>query len=88
MSFITRVCMAAGVAAVNGHTDQGYKMKSLINSFRHRKKVFASSSGVNSHDARPVSSFLESNVNVGDSNTTQSDESIRQVMYLNCWGPS
>ncbi|GJZ58442.1 serine/threonine-protein kinase [Tanacetum coccineum] len=68
--------------------DQGYKLKSLISSLRHGKKMFASSSGVDSHDARPVSSALESNVNVGDGGMTQSDEPIRQVMYLNCWGPS
>nr|GFC20604.1 hypothetical protein [Tanacetum cinerariifolium] len=80
MSSITRVCMAAGVAAVNGHHDQGYKMKSLISSLRHGKKMLASSSSVDySHDTRPVSSALESNVNVGDSGMTQSDESIRQV---------
>ncbi|KAL4569882.1 hypothetical protein LXL04_025528 [Taraxacum kok-saghyz] len=79
MTSLNRVLMAAGVAVANGHTDQGYKLKSLVNSFRHGKKAFTS-------DLRPLSSLLRSNVNVGDRKTTQSDESLRQVMYFNCWG--
>ncbi|KAJ9549944.1 hypothetical protein OSB04_022487 [Centaurea solstitialis] len=82
-SSISRVWMAAGVAIVNGHTDQGCKLKSLVtNSFRHAN--FNSSQFL-----RPFSSLLLSNVSVsGDRKTTQSDDSIRQVMYINCWGPS
>ncbi|PWA68326.1 hypothetical protein CTI12_AA307360 [Artemisia annua] len=85
---ISRVWMAAGVAVANGHTDQGYKRRSLINSFRHGKKKFTSSAGF---DLRPIFGFSRANVNEGilgggDMKTTQSDDSIRQVMYLNCWG--
>ncbi|KAI3698273.1 hypothetical protein L2E82_41679 [Cichorium intybus] len=81
MTSLNRVWMAAGVAVANGHTDQGYKLKSLVNSFRHGKKAFTS-------DLRPLLGLLRSNVNVGDRKTTQSDESLRQVMYFNCWGQS
>ncbi|KAL7607755.1 hypothetical protein Lser_V15G11128 [Lactuca serriola] len=82
MTSVNRVWMAAGVAVVNGHTDQSYKLKSLlINSFRHGKKAFTS-------DLRPLSGLLISDVSVGDKKTTQSDESLRQVMYFNCWGQS
>ncbi|KAI3698274.1 hypothetical protein L2E82_41680 [Cichorium intybus] len=81
MTSLNRIWMAAGVAVANGHTDQGYKLKSLINSFRHGKKAFTS-------DLRPLLGLLRSNVNVGDRKTTQSDESLRQVMYFNCWGQS
>nr|KAJ0218193.1 hypothetical protein LSAT_V11C300117560 [Lactuca sativa] len=52
MTYVNRVWMAAGVAVVNGHTDQSYKLKSLlINSFRHGKKAFTS-------DLRPLSGLL------------------------------
>nr|KAJ0215599.1 hypothetical protein LSAT_V11C300117480 [Lactuca sativa] len=82
MTSVNRVWMAAGVAVANGHTDQGYKLKSLlINSLRHGKKAFSS-------DFRPFSGLLRLNVGVGDWKTTQSDESLRQVMYFNCWGQS
>ncbi|PWA39694.1 hypothetical protein CTI12_AA569610 [Artemisia annua] len=71
--------MAAGVAVVNGHTEQGYKLRSLVNSFRH---------SVNVPDLRPFSSLLRSNVSVGDVKTTHSDDSLQQVMYMNSWGQS
>lgn len=59
--------MAAGVAGANGHTDQGYKLRSLVNSFRHGKKAFTSSVGVHKSELiRPFSSLLQLNVNVGD----------------------
>ncbi|KAJ9549946.1 hypothetical protein OSB04_022489 [Centaurea solstitialis] len=79
---VIRVWMAAGVAIVNGHTDQGCKLKSLVtNSFRHAN--FNSSQYL-----RPFSSLLRSNVSISGDRKTQSDDSIRQVMYINCWGPS
>ncbi|KAI3728716.1 hypothetical protein L6452_17357 [Arctium lappa] len=82
MSSMSRVWMAAGVAIVNGHTDQSYKLKSLIiNSFRHANRLPFTSS----HHLRPFSSLVRSNVNVGD-RKTQSDDSLRQVIYFNCWG--
>nr|GEX10073.1 thiolase-like protein [Tanacetum cinerariifolium] len=79
MTSTNRVWIAAGVAVVNGHTEQGYKLRSLVNSFRH---------GVIVSDLRPFSSLLRSNVNVGDVQPTQSDDSLKQVMYMNCWGQS
>ena len=79
MTSTSRVWMAAGVAVVNGHTEQGYKLRSLVNSIRH---------GVDVSDLRPFSSLLRSNVSVGDVKTTQSDDSLKQVMYMNCWGQS
>ncbi|CAI9275508.1 unnamed protein product [Lactuca saligna] len=83
MTSLNRVWMATGVAVANGHTDQGYKLKSLLlNSFPHGKKAFTS-------DLRPLSGLLISDVvSVGERKTTQSDESLRQVMYFNCWGQS
>ncbi|MFS8031158.1 hypothetical protein Hanom_Chr17g01542441 [Helianthus anomalus] len=87
MSSLTRVCIAAGVAVVNGHTDQVCKLKSLVKSFRQNKKAFTSSTGADPSSLRPFSGFLGSNVHAGE-RKTQSDDSFRQVMYLSCWGPN
>ena len=88
MSFMSRVFMTAGVAVANGHTDQGHKLKSGINTIQHGKKAFTSSvTGADAADLRPLSGVLGSDVS-GEQRRNQSDDSIRQVMYMNCWGPS
>ncbi|KAI3728725.1 hypothetical protein L6452_17366 [Arctium lappa] len=90
MSSVSRVWMAAGVAVINGHTDQACKLKSVIKSVRQGKKAFTSSSSSTDHtpsDLRPLSGILGSTVDLGD-RKTQSDDSLRQVIYLSCWGPS
>lgn len=95
MSYLNRVWVAASVAVVNGHTDQGgHKLKSGLRSLHHGKKRFSSSSssstGVDHADLRPISSMVGSDHggSLRGSSGDQADESLRQVMYLNCWGPS
>ncbi|KAL8201519.1 hypothetical protein R6Q57_012858 [Mikania cordata] len=88
MSYLNRVWITAGVAVFNGHTNQGHKLKSGIKSFQHGKKSLTSSDPA---DLRPFSGVVGSEAGgfvAGEERLKQSDDSLRQVMYLNCWGPS
>lgn len=92
MSYLNRVWMAATVAVINGPTDHHHKLSSGLRSLHHGKKRFSSTSGsgVDPADLRPLYGVLESDcgeIFVGEERRN-ADESIRQVMYMNCWGPS
>ncbi|KAG6404869.1 hypothetical protein SASPL_132446 [Salvia splendens] len=88
MSYFNRVWMAASVAVVNGHSEQGQKLKSGLTSLNHGKKRLFSSSGA---DLRPFSATdMEGIAAAAGSGERrdQADDLLRQVMYLNCWGHS
>lgn len=77
--------MAASAAVVQGHTDQGFKMKPGLTSLHHMKRRLVSAK--DSSDLRPLSGMIGSDISgVVGSRESQHDESLRKVMYFNCWG--
>ncbi|KAL3820968.1 hypothetical protein ACJIZ3_006873 [Penstemon smallii] len=90
MSYINRAWMAATVAVVNTHSDQGQKLKSGLKSLNHGKKRYMSVA--DAADLRPLSGFLNSDLGGfsggGEDKRKKAEESLHQVMYLNCWGTS
>ncbi|KAL4278963.1 hypothetical protein GQ457_03G037260 [Hibiscus cannabinus] len=84
MSYLSRVCMAASVAAVEGHLDCGSKWSSglqPINAGKGKGRCFSS---VGSSDDDRIYAKGKTK----ESNRNQSEESLQKVMYLNCWTQS
>ncbi|KAG2712353.1 hypothetical protein I3843_04G112300 [Carya illinoinensis] len=91
MNYLNRVWMAASVAVVQGHADQGHKLKSGANSLQLGRRKFFSGNN-DSSDLRPLSGMVGSDLDgfLGSSDIEdrkrQAEESLRRVMYFNCWG--
>ncbi|XVE87927.1 hypothetical protein DITRI_Ditri19aG0027800 [Diplodiscus trichospermus] len=82
MSYLSRVCMAASVAAVEGHRDCSSKWNSSTLKPMNASKRRYFSNGSSSDDIP----HGRGNAKEGDRN--QTEESIQRVMYLNCWTQS
>ncbi|OMO96412.1 hypothetical protein CCACVL1_04962 [Corchorus capsularis] len=77
--------MATSVAMVKSHSeDQGQKWKSGVKFLqRGQRRLF----DADASELRPVSGMIGSDLSgVVGNRDAQADESIRRVMYLNCWG--
>ena len=82
--------VAASIAAVEALKDQrysgwNYPIKSL-QQYAHNK--FRSYSNARTLSAASTSYVLCNKIIRSDQKLKQSEDSLKNVMYLNCWGPS
>ncbi|CAK8536475.1 unnamed protein product [Lathyrus sativus] len=87
MSYLNRVWVATTVAVAQGHTDPGHKCKTAFGSIcQNRTRPFSADS---LSDLRPLAGVDVSDVPVSseaEERLRQTDDSLRKVMYMNCWG--
>ncbi|XP_004487334.1 uncharacterized protein [Cicer arietinum] len=92
MSSSSRAWTAAGsVGVVEALKDQGicrwnHAIKSLQNHLKNNVRSFSQANKLSSSSSS--SSAMVSNSNRQKQNAKQSEESLRTVMYLSCWGPN
>jgi len=90
MSSTSRAWVAAGsVAVVEALKDQGicrwnHTLKSVQNHVKNNVRSFSQAKKLSSSS----SSVMVTNSNRQQQKTKQSEESLRTVMYLSCWGPN
>lgn len=85
MSYLSRVCMAASVAVVEGNFDHGLRWKK--SGFPHVTQVTHQRmfSGGKLPDCDTSSGDLDCGSG-DDQRRKQMDETFQKVMFLNCWG--
>jgi 2,4-dienoyl-CoA reductase-like NADH-dependent reductase (Old Yellow Enzyme family) len=81
---------AASVAVVEALKDQGicrwnHTLKSVQNHLKNNVRSFSQAKKLSSASS---SSTIVSNSIRQKENAKQSEESLRTVMYLSCWGPN
>ncbi|KAL9678579.1 hypothetical protein QQ045_016426 [Rhodiola kirilowii] len=86
MSYLNRVWMAASVAVVNSYTDHSHhKFSSGLRSLHRANKRYSAGS-----DLRPLAGMMEATGEGAfgggvNENGQQAEDSLRKVMFLNCW---
>jgi hypothetical protein len=80
---------AASVGVVEALKDQGicrwnHTLKSVHNHLKNNVRSFSQAKKLSSSS----SSAMVSNSSKQKENVKQSEESLRTVMYLSCWGPN
>ncbi|KAJ4729902.1 Wound-responsive family protein [Melia azedarach] len=81
--------VAASVAAVEAMKDQGFcRWNYTIRSLHQHAKNNIRSLAQSSKKLSSSSSAVVSNKLMRDEKAKQSEESLRTVMYLSCWGPN
>ncbi|KAL3565773.1 hypothetical protein D5086_033845 [Populus alba] len=79
--------VATSIAAVEALKDQGFcRWNCTIRSLYQHTKNQGKSSSLPKKLSSPASTVVASKVRENQK-ARQSDESLRQVMYLSCWGP-
>ncbi|MCH80095.1 wound-responsive family protein [Trifolium medium] len=79
---------AASVAVVEALKDQGicrwnHTLKSVQNHLKNNVRSFSQAKKLSSSSSTTVSNSIRQK-----ENAKQSEESLRTVMYLSCWGPN
>ncbi|XWS12742.1 hypothetical protein CRYUN_Cryun37aG0116600 [Craigia yunnanensis] len=82
MSYLSRVCMAASVVAVEGHRDCSTKWNSSLRPINASKGRYFSTVSSSDEDR------LYGRGKTNEVNRNQTEESLQRVMYLNCWTQS
>lgn len=83
MCYLNKVWIAASFVAAQGNPDHGVKLKTGLSSAHHLQRRLSSDIRPLSATADPVDGPRVEERRVTSSSTP--DESLRQVMYLNCW---
>lgn len=94
MSSTTRAwIVAASVGAVEALKDQGfcrwnYAIRSLHQQAKQNMDSYLQAKRIPTSIDSPAAATLETKRRGGDERSKQSEESLRKVMYLSCWGPN
>ncbi|KAK8627185.1 hypothetical protein V6N13_134806 [Hibiscus sabdariffa] len=80
--------VAASVGAVEALKDQGicrwnYVVRSAVQHAKSHVRSVSQANTLSSQSSAAISRGLS-----GDSKSRQTEESLRKVMYLSCWGPN